>query len=158
MTSRLMNLLAIGAFCLNSTPGQSIRNDYDSVSRLTRVTYPDGTTITYTYDSAGNRLSRVVANANAGQPPAVIGATPGSGGGSNQSWVFTFSDPSGWQNLGVANVLVNNFIDGRSACYLAYSVPSSTLYLVDDSGKAGGPYAGAVALAWISTDKNSPKL
>jgi len=34
----------------------------------------------------------------------------------------------------VANILINNFLDGRSACYLAYSLPLNVLYLVADDG------------------------
>lgn len=33
---------------------------YDKLSRLTQVTYGDGTTITYTYDRVGNRISETV--------------------------------------------------------------------------------------------------
>ena len=33
---------------------------YDALNRLVRVTYQDGTTIAYAYDSAGNRLSQVI--------------------------------------------------------------------------------------------------
>jgi hypothetical protein len=55
------------------------------------------------------------------------------------------------------NVLVNNFIDGRQACYLAF-VPSGatagSLYLVDDAGTAGGPFAGAT-LPGSGTIQNS---
>jgi len=43
-------------------------------------------------------------------------------------------------------VLINNFLDGRKACYLAYSAPANTLFLVDDAGEAGGPFAGQMAL------------
>src|SRR5665213_3627702 len=35
---------------------------YDTLNRLTRVAYSDGTVIVYAYDSAGNRLSQVIAN------------------------------------------------------------------------------------------------
>ena len=41
---------------------------------------------------------------------------------------FYFAD------LGVMNVLINDSIDGRHACYLAYSRPLNTLYLVNDNG------------------------
>jgi hypothetical protein len=68
--------------------------------------------------------------------------------------VFTFGDPRGWQDLEVINILINNFIDARGACYLAYSVPSSTLYLVNDAGQAGGPFAGSVMLGDSSTISN----
>jgi len=43
----------------------------------------------------------------------------------------------------VVNVLINNFLDGRQACYLAYVVSPGFLLLVDDAGDAGGPFAGS---------------
>jgi hypothetical protein len=61
----------------------------------------------------------------------------------SQSMVFTFTDPRGWQDLSVVNVLINDFLDGRHACYLAYVVPFDSLALVDDAGDAGGPFAGS---------------
>jgi len=87
--------------------------------------------------------------------PVVVGGTPPSGTGTNQSFTFQFSDPAGYQSLGVVNVLINSALDGRSACYLAYSVQSNTLYLVGDSGQAQGPYAGALGLGNTSTIQNS---
>ena len=36
-------------------------------------------------------------------------------------------------------------MDGRP-CYIAYSVSGGTLYLVDDAGDAGGPFAGSMQL------------
>jgi hypothetical protein len=77
--------------------------------------------------------------------------------GATQAFTFTFSDPSGWQNLGVVNVLINNFLDGRSACYLAFQATSAgagTLYLVDDAGDAGGPFA-TLSLPSSGTIQNS---
>ncbi|MGD0618378.1 MAG: SBBP repeat-containing protein, partial [Bryobacteraceae bacterium] len=38
--------------------------------------------------------------------PTAVSASPG-GAGSSQTFTFTFSDPSGWQNLGVVDVLIN---------------------------------------------------
>ena len=44
---------------------------------------------------------------------------------------------SRFQNLGVVNILINNFLDpGGNACYLAYSQPLKTLYIVNDPGNA----------------------
>ncbi|SPF35520.1 exported hypothetical protein [Candidatus Sulfopaludibacter sp. SbA4] len=87
--------------------------------------------------------------------PVAVGGTPAAGGGAAESFTFQFSDPSGYQNLGVVNVLINNVLDGRNACYLAYIVPSSTLVLVDDGGDAGGPYAGSLVLGSSGTIQNS---
>ena len=47
---------------------------------------------------------------------------------------FNFSDTKGLPDLGVENILVNNFLDGRHACYLAYARSMNTLYLVNDNG------------------------
>jgi hypothetical protein len=66
--------------------------------------------------------------------PAVGTVTPASGAGSAQTFTFTFSDANGWQELGVLNILINDSLDGRHACYLAYSRPQGALYLVSDSG------------------------
>jgi len=77
---------------------------------------------------------------------AAVGMTPTHGpditcdsGGTCTSaipFTFTFSDTKGAQDLGVVNILINNFIDGRQACYLAYSRPLGVLYLVNDPGTA----------------------
>jgi len=87
--------------------------------------------------------------------PEPVSVTPSSGSGTTQGFAFQFSDPAGYQTLGVVNVLIDNFLDGRNACYLAYVVSSNTLVVVDDGGDAGGPYAGSVALGGSATIQNS---
>jgi hypothetical protein len=79
----------------------------------------------------------------------VVSLTPARGGaqtGTAQTFTATLTDSKGTADFGVVNVLVNDFIDGRQACYLAYSAPSNTLLLVDDGGDAGGPFAGSMVL------------
>ena len=49
-------------------------------------------------------------------------------------FTFTFIDSNGWQDLGVVNILINDALNGNGACYLAYSRPLNTLYLVNDAG------------------------
>ncbi|HYW48285.1 MAG TPA: hypothetical protein VE959_35805 [Bryobacteraceae bacterium] len=60
--------------------------------------------------------------------------SPAHGAGTGQTLTFTFTDTKGFQNLGVMDILINNFLDGRQACYLAYSQPLAVLYLVNDTG------------------------
>jgi len=78
---------------------------------------------------------------------APISIGPANGNANSQTFSVTFSDPNGWQNLQVVDVLINNVLDGRQACYVAF-VPSGansgSVFLVDDSGDAGGPYSGMV--------------
>jgi hypothetical protein len=79
--------------------------------------------------------------------PAVSGMSPGRSEGSGAAYTFNFSDTRGWQDIAVANVLINSAVDGGRACYVAFVPTSSTsgsLFLVDDGGNAGGPYAGMV--------------
>jgi len=82
--------------------------------------------------------SPITVSATAVTPPSPVSVNI-----SNSTYTFTYFDPRAYQDLGVVNVLVNNFLDGRHACYLAYVVATNSLVLVDDAGDAGGPYAGA---------------
>jgi len=77
--------------------------------------------------------------------PSPVSASPASGSATMQTFTFTFSDSAGWQNLGVVDVLVNNALDGRQACFIAFApsgANAGSVYLVDDAGDAGGPYSG----------------
>lgn len=69
-------------------------------------------------------------------PLAPVSVSPAYGAGQSQAMTFTFTDPKSWQDLDVVNILINSAIDGRNACYLAYSQPSKVLYLVNDAGTA----------------------
>lgn len=77
--------------------------------------------------------------------PSVGGMSPGRTSTLGPTtYTFTFNDTNGAQDIGVANILMNSAIDGRHACYLAFVPSSGSLFLVDDAGNAGGPYAGTV--------------
>ena len=71
-------------------------------------------------------------------PPAVTATGPVAGAGATQSFVFRFTNPNGFQNLGVVNALINRALDGGQACYIAYSVPAGVLFLVNDAGVDSG--------------------
>jgi len=88
-------------------------------------------------------------------PPTPVSVSPAGGSAAAAAFTFVFTDPRGYQDLSVVDILVNNFLDGRHACYLAYIVASKTLVLVDDAGDAGGPYAGNVALGNSAPIQNS---
>jgi len=77
--------------------------------------------------------------------PTINPISPVSAMGASQVFTFSFSDSAGYRDLGVLNILINNFLDGRQACYLAYSQPSNVLYLVNDPATAlsGLPLNGA---------------
>ena len=78
--------------------------------------------------------------------PWVSGVTSVNGTSATQSLVFTFTDTNGFADISIADILINNFLDGIGACYVAYVPEINELLLVDDAGDAGGPYAGAFLL------------
>ncbi|MEZ5403971.1 MAG: hypothetical protein R2729_30100 [Bryobacteraceae bacterium] len=86
---------------------------------------------------------------------AALGATPAAGNLLSQVFSFTFFHAQGASKLNVLNVLINNAVDGRNACYLAFVVSSGSLFLVNDSGDAGGPYAGSMVLPGSGSIANS---
>jgi len=129
--------------------------------------------LTFAQSFAGNRVAyvaaRTISESSSGWTPletwTVPGAaaapltpvsiTPASGEGSDQVFTFNFSDVAGWQGLGIVNVLINGALDGRQSCYVAYAVQSNSLFLVDDAGDAGGPFAGSMPLSGSGSVANS---
>jgi hypothetical protein len=85
--------------------------------------------------------------------PAPVSLSPVVSTGLTGTYTFTFSDTAGFQNLSVVNVLINNFLDGRNACYIAYTVADNVLYLVPDTG--GGLLPGLVLNGASGTTANS---
>ncbi|MGC2662412.1 MAG: BACON domain-containing carbohydrate-binding protein [Bryobacteraceae bacterium] len=77
--------------------------------------------------------------------------SPGGGSGSSQIFVFTFADSSGAGNIAVADVLINTYLNGRNACYVAYSQTANELYLVNDAGSGLLP---GITLAGSSSTSN----
>jgi YD repeat-containing protein len=71
----LSSALATSAFGLTSS------YTYDNLNRLTQVDYGNGLTEQYTYDAAGNRLSRVVANSSNPVTYTLSFIKTGTGGG-----------------------------------------------------------------------------
>jgi hypothetical protein len=96
----------------------------------------DGSTVLVGGPADANNTGAVwvYVQGSSGGGTAPVGVNPPSGAASSQSIQFTFTDSPGYQDLDVVNVLINNFLDGRSACYLAYSRPANVLYLVADDG------------------------
>jgi hypothetical protein len=79
--------------------------------------------------------------------PAVGGVSPAKSTSSGQTYTFTFTDTKGFSDLLVVDILTNSFLNGVSACYIAYVPTTPTngyLYLVDDAGDGGyvGPPVG----------------
>ena len=93
---------------------------------------------------------------SAGFAQAIL-ASPAGGSGSSQVFTFTVTDPNGWQNINLVDVIANQYLNGVNACYMAIvpgSASSGTVLLVDNAGDAGGPFA-AVSVPGGGSGQNS---
>src|SRR5258708_27904380 len=78
-------------------------------------------------------------------PTSVTGITPSDCSGHSRPYVFHFTDTKGFADIGVMNVLVNDYLNGNQGCYIAYSRPANLLFVVNDAGtalSAGVPLGG----------------
>lgn len=94
--------MALAWFCLLSVTqphADIVSYNYDDLGRLIQETYEDGTQITYTYDEAGNRLSKQVQGAGTG-----ITVTSPDGG---ESWEAGSSRTIHWTYRGDPGTEVN---------------------------------------------------
>jgi YD repeat-containing protein len=87
--------------------------EYDNLYRLTKATYPNGTVIEYSYDKAGNRLTKYV--------EAVLSVTAWKSPGSCAS--VDRDGGNRWNNPSYAQVSDNN----GAACYPDVNEPSDWL-------------------------------
>jgi len=132
----------------------------NAVATISTATLSGGIhSLTATYGGDANNapstspaFNESVSGGSGSTTPNPVSVSPASGSGSSQVMTFTFNDASGWQDLGVVNVLINNVLDGRNACYLAYSRPAGVLYLVEDNG---GTLSAGLALGGAGSVSNS---
>ena len=84
-------IIGLFTFMAGSLIAGASTNAYDSLHRLTRVVYDNGTSIAYTYDAAGNRLTMLV---NSPIPVYLLTVSGGSGGGyyTNNEHVAVIAD------------------------------------------------------------------
>ncbi|MEZ5402075.1 MAG: SBBP repeat-containing protein [Bryobacteraceae bacterium] len=80
-------------------------------------------------------------------PYVVRGKTPLAATVKEDTLLISVSDASGGLSLMTANVLINNAIDGRNACYFGYHFPSQSLQLIGDIGSG---VAGSVDFTTLS--------
>jgi len=125
-----------GANLLGTT---SVANGVATLSTSTLSGGSHSLTATYSGDtnnatSTSAAVNESVTGGTGSITPNPVSVSPASGSGSSQVMIFTFNDASGWQDLDVVNILINNVLDGRNACYLAYSRSAGVLYLVADNG------------------------
>jgi hypothetical protein len=170
-----------GSMVLNGGGG-SIQNSQCQINNVGSASVTTGTTLALTlnvtFESAfaGNRIVYLrqvdqVRYTNGWQPVGVwqvpgsvvtpitvSGVNPARGvstGGIRQPLRFTITDTRGYTNIGVVDLEINNSTAAQDACYAVYEESTNTLYLVDDAGNTGGPFAGSMVLNGSGSIANS---
>ena len=75
MKNSILLSLILSVFILNIAAQNSISYQYDNLNRLTAVVYSDGSSISYTYNALGDRLSKTVTAVVCAQLPAITTST-----------------------------------------------------------------------------------
>ena len=81
-----------------------------------------------------------------------VSVTPGSGGGSSQTFAFLYADPKGYASLSTILAIINSSLAWASGCSLLYYPASNALYLAVDAGNA---WLGPATLGQSGTLQNS---
>jgi hypothetical protein len=74
------------------------------------------------------------------ETPDPEGISPANASGATQTFVATFSDPNGAEDILAVSLLVNSAVSATNACYVIYFPSSRQFFLLNDTGSAwAGP-------------------
>ncbi|MCX6602055.1 MAG: hypothetical protein NTV52_00465 [Acidobacteria bacterium] len=120
--------------------------------------------LTYTFLGNPTGISRIGTIVAGGQTlrvtqagalvPSLDGTIQLAGSGTSAPIQVRITQPGGVAQIGVVNILVNRALDGRAACYIAYSQPAQVLFLVNDAGPDAG-LSPALTLGGAGSVSNS---
>ena len=122
---------------------QTTRYSYDNLNRLTRVTYANGTIVTYNYDANGNRISEIITggtgimqindNGEVSLYPNPV---------KNDLYIKTPSEKSVIKIYSLQGSLLKTISAYQSNDQIDVSTLMSGVYLVKISGSDGKVYTG----------------
>ncbi len=129
----LTGLVIYVLLCVNAA-AQSAMYTYDALNRLTSVAYPNGTTIVYTYDAAGNRTTKTVTVVAA--PELFSHISPANGAiGTSTSPTLSWADSAGATSYEYCLDTTDN-----GTCDTAWTSTGATTNVGLSGLNAGTPY------------------
>lgn len=94
--------------------------------------------------TSSGSVDAFVSKIGANLPPSAMSVSPASGTGASQTFRLEYSDPNGFADLSLVQVIFHNVLDGVGSCYILYNRAGNTMYLAFDSGM------GATSLPVVS--------
>ena len=149
ITGQIIGLfVAMVAAWTTGLAAQTVNYTYDTTGRLTSVNYPNGKTLSYSYDPAGNLLRRLVSTPATGTAPVITAAGVGNaasyagGGVAPGEVVVIFGTGIGPSNLAGYRLTPFNFFDTlvSDTTVLFDGVPAPLIYASAGQTAAVVPY------------------
>ncbi len=84
-------------------------------------------------------------------PPQAVSVTPSSGQGTAASFQFRFSDPNGWTDIKMTEMLVHSTLTPATGCYVQVEPGSKRIWLRNDAGTG---WLGPVTMGATATLRN----
>jgi hypothetical protein len=131
-----------GNSCAIHTNQSSVLPDGSNLDITVAITFSSGFSGTKTlymqaYDSSGVQSPLLQAGTfqvtSANMPPSAVSVTPSAGSGSNQTFVFRYSDHNGSGDLLSLYQLINTGFNGPGGCYFTYWHNTHLISLAVDS-------------------------
>ena len=152
-----------GATSYNVKRSTTNGGPYTTVASSPGTTYTDsgvnnGTTYYYVVTAANaggesTNSNQAMATPAVNQAPSVVSVTPSSGSGLGpQTFSYVYSDPNGYQDIYVAQTILNTTPTWPGSCGTMYVVASSSVYLMKDDGSG---WLGPVTIGQPGTLQNS---
>jgi uncharacterized repeat protein (TIGR01451 family) len=84
--------------------------------------------------SGGNTLGAYASDPTCVSIVQPVSVTPSAGSGTYQTFTVSVLDISGYSAIGSVVLLVNQALTGTAGCFITISIPSYTVYLLNDAG------------------------
>ncbi len=161
----IVRLMSIAVLLLCSRPALALDYTYDPLNRLTSVTYDSGATVAYSYDAAGNMLSRTFVTPPDPSAPSVPVGLSASGVSATQ---VNLSWTAATNNVGVtaykvyrAGVLITttgNVVGYSDTGLTASTTYSYTVAACDAAANCSVQSAAALTSTLGATDTTAPSV
>lgn len=150
----VISLLTIAILCMArpcfGQQSDTVTYTYDSLNRVVKVVYADGTSVTYAYDAAGNRTSIQVAAGGGGAGLSIGGVTPRAGRATGGQLVKLTGSFGGLSAVSMGGAAASwSYTNGTAEITVTTPPHAVGAVAIDLIPAAGAPLSKANAFAYL---------